>query len=355
MTIQLSNAADPLPGTRLLDMQSPLDEVMVDGIDRFALRAITEAGQARSKLWNRDYTNHAAYEHSVAANRDRLRVTLGVVDQRVAATGLELLATATRDEVAGRSPLFVARAVRWPVLDGVTAEGLLLDPIHPPVARVVALPDADWSPEQFSGLSEGLAPAQQLARRLVENGCQVLVPMVVNREQTFSGHSDVRFTNQPHREFIYRQAFEMGRHIIGYEVQKVLAGVDEFIRLNEQTQNELPIGVAGIGEGGLLAQYSSAVDTRISATWVGGYFGPRDHLWEEPIYRNVWALLREFGDSDLASLIAPRGLIIEAGRAPEVSGPPNPLAGRGGGAAPGRIVSPAAADVQVEVNLARSH
>ncbi|MFM8219411.1 MAG: hypothetical protein ACKOJF_10880, partial [Planctomycetaceae bacterium] len=221
--------------------------------------------------------------------------------------------------------------------------------------RVVALPDADWSPEQFSGLSEGLAPAQQLARRLVENGCQVLVPMVVNREQTFSGHSDVRFTNQPHREFIYRQAFEMGRHIIGYEVQKVLAGVDEFIRLNEQTRNELPIGVAGIGEGGLLAQYSSAVDTRISATWVGGYFGPRDHLWEEPIYRNVWALLREFGDSDLASLIAPRGLIIEAGRAPEVSGPPNPLAGRGGGAAPGRIVSPAAADVQVEVNLARSH
>ncbi|MFM8218307.1 MAG: hypothetical protein ACKOJF_05230, partial [Planctomycetaceae bacterium] len=127
MTIQLSNAADPLPGTRLLDMQSPLDEVMVDGIDRFALRAITEAGQARSKLWNRDYTNHAAYEHSVAANRDRLRVILGVVDQRVAATGLELLATATRDEVAGRSPLFVARAVRWPVLEGVTAEGLLLD------------------------------------------------------------------------------------------------------------------------------------------------------------------------------------------------------------------------------------
>ena len=30
------------------------------------------------------------------------------------------------------------------------------------------------------------------------------------------------------REILYRSAFEMGRHIIGYEVQKVLAGVDWF-------------------------------------------------------------------------------------------------------------------------------
>ena len=35
-------------------------------------------------------------------------------------------------------------------------------------------------------------------------------------------------TDQPHREWIYRQAYQMGRHIIGYEVQKVLAAVDWF-------------------------------------------------------------------------------------------------------------------------------
>ena len=33
-------------------------------------------------------------------------------------------------------------------------------------------------------------------------------------------------TNVPHREWIYRQSFELGRHIIGYEVQKVLQLVD---------------------------------------------------------------------------------------------------------------------------------
>ena len=37
-------------------------------------------------------------------------------------------------------------------------------------------------------------------------------------------------TNMPHREWLYRQAYEMGRHLIGYEIQKVLALVDWFKR-----------------------------------------------------------------------------------------------------------------------------
>ena len=50
--------------------------------------------------------------------------------------------------------------------------------------------------------------------------------MLISRRTELSGHPGVRLTKQPHREFIYRPAFEMGRHIIGYEVQKVLAAVD---------------------------------------------------------------------------------------------------------------------------------
>ena len=41
-----------------------------------------------------------------------------------------------------------------------------------------------------------------------------------------SGNPAIRMTNHPHREFVYRGAFEMGRHVIGYEVQKILAAVD---------------------------------------------------------------------------------------------------------------------------------
>ena len=48
----------------------------------------------------------------------------------------------------------------------------------------------------------------------------------------------------------------MGRHVIGYEVQKVQSVVDWF----QQTGGrDARIGVAGYAEGGLIASYSAAV------------------------------------------------------------------------------------------------
>jgi hypothetical protein len=44
------------------------------------------------------------------------------------------------------------------------------------------------------------------------------------------GNPRLHLTNEPHRELIYRMSYQMGRHIIGYEVQKVLAAVDWFER-----------------------------------------------------------------------------------------------------------------------------
>src|SRR5262249_56108822 len=115
---------------------------------------------------------------------------------------------------------------------------------------------------------------------------------LIDRKDTWSGQNRLkRWTNQPHREFVYRMSFQMGRHIIGYEVQKLLAMVDWFAQQQETT----PVGVFGYGEGGLLALYAAPVDTRLKATVVSGYFNVREGLADEPIYRSVWTLLREFG------------------------------------------------------------
>src|SRR5204863_3145598 len=101
----------------------------------------------------------------------------------------------------------------------------------------------------------------------------------------------------------------MGRHLIGYEVQKVLALVDWCSRA--ASSRELQVGVVGYGEGGLLALYAAAVDRRIAVTGVSGFFNSRQQSWREPIDRNVFGLLAEFGDAEIASLIAPRPLLIE--------------------------------------------
>src|SRR5438093_580108 len=94
-------------------------------------------------------------------------------------------------------------------------------------------------------------------------------------------------TNQPHREFLYRMAFPVGRTIIGYEVEKVQAAVDWFARRPGR------IEVWGYGEGGMIALYAAALDARIEVATVAGYFQPREELWSEPIYRNVWSLRNE--------------------------------------------------------------
>ncbi|MFN6108608.1 MAG: hypothetical protein ACK5EA_29655, partial [Planctomycetaceae bacterium] len=67
----------PLPGTKKLELDKPLDEVMVDGIDRFALREIAEGVAKRASYWKRNYSSPAAYEQSIAANREHLREILG--------------------------------------------------------------------------------------------------------------------------------------------------------------------------------------------------------------------------------------------------------------------------------------
>lgn len=350
-------SADPLPGTQPLTLQDPLDVAMVAGIDKFALRELSESVGRRAKLWNRDYSGILAYLKSVEPNREHLKTIIGAVDPRQPADteghGIELIASLFQTAEIAKGDTYSIYSVRWQVLDGVTAEGLLLEPKDQAIARVVAIPDADWTPEMIAGIAPGVDPASQFARRLAEQGCQVLVPTLIDRDDTFSGNPEIRMTNQAHREWIYRQAFEMGRHVIGYEVQKVLAAVDQFTAINTARKMQLRIGVVGAGEGGLVALYSAAVDRRIDAAMVSGYFQPREAVWQEPIYRNVWALLHEFGDAELASLVAPRPLIIEAAGTPEIVEPRPIKQGRSGGAAPGKITVPVLAEVKKEIDRAK--
>jgi dienelactone hydrolase len=140
-----------------------------------------------------------------------------------------------------------------------------------------------------------------------------LIPALVRRELIRTEDAQLAKSQQTWREWLYRQAFHMGRHVIGYEVQKVLAAVDGF---RARRGDAAKIGVAGYAEGGLIAFYAAAVDPRIDAALVSGYFDRRGRVWEEPIDRNVWSLLERFGDAEIASLILPRHLVVEHAAVP---------------------------------------
>jgi len=309
---------------------------MVDGIHVFADRELAASVARRRTLWPSDFSSKDAYEKSVAPHREQFARIIGAVAPRVSPVELSYVSGPDSPAKIAETDDFAVFAVRWTVFPGVDAEGLYLEPKQAAQANIVALPDCDITPEQFVGLAPGAAPISQVPRLLAKAGCRVLVPMLIDRSDTFSGNPNVRMTNLPHREWIYRQAYETGRHIIGYEVDKVRAAFDWFTRPG---QAKLPSGVVGHGEGGLVAFYAGAVDPRIDAVWVAGYFGPRERVWQEPIYRNVWSLLTEFGDAEIARLILPRALVIEPSLAPEVAGPPAPRNGRAD-AASGRLSTP---------------
>jgi dienelactone hydrolase len=374
--------AEPLPDTKPLTVEGDLAAQMVAGIDKYLMRELAAAPQRRKADWRWDYSAQTSLSVADNAYRKRLRAILGVVDERVPNVRVEYVATTDRPSMIAETSKYAVHAVRWPVLPGVDAEGLLLEPKlndkQKPAALIVAVPDADWTPEMFVGLAPGVPVEKQFPRLLAENGCRVLVPTLIDRRDTWSGNSQLgKATNQPHREFVYRMSYELGRHIIGYEVQKVLAAVDWFTREKDwwrPEQHHPTVAVAGYGEGGLLALYAKALDDRIRGALVSGYFGPREELWREPIYRNVFGLLPEFGDAELAGMFdrfalpddtrrssdrggalgGVGGVFIEYAEAPKVDGPPPQRAGRAG-AAPGRIATPDKADVQREYDQIAVH
>lgn len=344
LSCSVAVAQSPIEG-ELLTWEGDLSEKMMDGLHVFIERKIADSIKHRRQYWQRNLDSAADYTLSIEPNRQRFARMIGAVDPRVSSDHprMERFGDDASPALVAETKRYRVYQIRWPVLEGVSGEGLLLEPRRTPLAQVVAIPDAGQTPEQLVGLAPGIPIESQFARHMVNSGCRVVVPVLIDRLDEWSGSDLVAYTNQPHREWIYRQAYQMGRHVIGYEVQKVLAAVDWF-----KKQDEQKIGVAGYGEGGLIAFYAGAIDTRIDTCLASGCFDAHERIWEEPLYRNLFGYLREFGDAEVASLIAPRSLIVEHSEFPTVSGPPAVRPGRRGGAAAGKLATPPFVSMQAE-------
>jgi dienelactone hydrolase len=331
------SAQTVLAGTEPLEESGEIDVLMIQRVDQFLLNQIAAAKTHRNQYWDRESGDAAAYQRSIEPNRSRLRHRIGVRDQRVEFSAPWLLATTDTGSIVAQCEQYEIHRIAWPVVGEMRVEGLLLTPKNnPPLANVVAIPDATQTPEAISGMVSDVPATMQYARRLAENGCQVVVPVTVSRQDgpmTWNG----RPVDVSHREFLYRSSFELGRHLIGYEVQQSLACVDWF----KTAWPQVPVGIAGWGDGGMIALYASAIDPRVDSVLISGYFSPRENLWDEPIDRNVFGLLEEFGDAELASMRGGQAMVVDATTGPEAEF-------SGGAGAPARLVTPAVEQVREE-------
>jgi hypothetical protein len=250
-----------LDGTSSLELQGDIASTLVDGVDRFLIKELASSVQKRMDQWpkpNRSDANASdatLYESATKELREELRTRLGMIDARVPCNAFIVESTASTAKDAN-APVALndtckVFSVRWPVFEGVDATGLLVIPTGEVQFHAVVVPDAGQTPEQLCGHGDN---SSDIALELAAQGAVVVIPNVVQRtREARNGRS--KLTDQ---EFLYRSAFVLGRHVIGYQLAEISAALDAL----KKTYGDHPNLVAGWGEGGCLALYAAAVDTR---------------------------------------------------------------------------------------------
>ncbi len=310
-SILQADTPSALPGTQLLESATgdARSVAMVAGIDRFSMKLIKEAAKSRHANWKQSLADSAHRESFINTMREKLRTCIGLVDEIVPNPGLQRLSANPENKPLAETDDWTAWYVRWPVFDGVYGSGVLLQPKGKVRACVICLPDADEAPMAALFGAHETPQAAHHGAELASLGCQVVVPLLTDRGHAASVSEPLHLkTNATHREWIYRQAFLLGRNISGYEVASMLSLIEAMEGANIATHP--PIGMVGHGEGGWLALYTSAIADRIKSTWVSSCFTARESLWEEPLDRNAFNFVTDFGAAELGAMIHPRKLTV---------------------------------------------
>lgn len=270
------------------------------------LRAESEAYAGRQEaLWRRDYSSPEAFAASVAPNRARWLEAVGSFD--LPAGGPPAFEPFLEDEHT------VARWVTLPLAGGLQARGVLALPrkARGAVPLVIAQHGIGSSPEKVFGFDDDPGLYHAYGRRLVEEGYAVLAPMHV--------------TEAGPRARYQRMALMLGKTLWGLEIAKLQRLLDFACALPEIDGER--VAMWGISLGGAYTLFTTPLEARIKVAIPCAWFNhrirkmvvddPRHSCFlstnEEHVFIPGW--LREFTDSDLVSLVCPRPMQIQCGKA----------------------------------------
>ena len=145
---------------------------------------------------------------------------------------------------------------------------------------------------------------------LLRHNIAVAIPLLVQRVDDCPLCKQLGRAGGPkdERRILEELGFIVGRTMTGMDVQQVLA-IRDFLTSQVSLQRR-QVELLGTGEGGMTALYSAAVDPDISGVGVINYFDRRENAWEEPVDRMLYGQLNEFGDAEVAALVASRPLDV---------------------------------------------
>jgi dienelactone hydrolase len=255
-----------------------------------------------SKMWHRSYTGVAAFLRSVEPNRRRYR---------------EIFAPPAFERTGPvvRNPHASIPGTEWisiPV-GPLQAEALLAFPPNAsgPVPLVVAQHGIGSFPERVFGADDPTNLYHDYGHALVKQGFAVLAPF--------------NLASVEKRNRIERLARLAGTTLPGIELARMQILLDEV--LADKRVDAERVGMWGISLGGMATMFWMPLELRIRCGIVTAWFNHRRNKMVIPDKRYSCFLettedhaffrgwLTEFTDSDVASLICPRPLLVQTGKA----------------------------------------
>ena len=140
--------------------------------ENYFSKRIARSPAERDRVWRDvDYSSPDAFKASIKRHRDNLWRMLGVFDLR----------PAEYDRVAlERNSAQIENVTVWLQQD-FSARALVFTPAGGTVSgAVIAIPDANQTPQGFTGILEGETPARWL-QNLLQHNVAVAVPLLVQR------------------------------------------------------------------------------------------------------------------------------------------------------------------------------
>jgi predicted esterase len=280
-----------------------------DEIEKYFRAFLVDEYPARAaRAWNRSYASIAAFEKSVAPNRARYRRMLAPPD---------LKPTGPLERRA--HPLVADVRAEWLSLPlgALKAEGVLALPedAKGPVPLVIAQHGIGSNPERVFGVGDGENLYHDYGHALVRAGFAVLAPF--------------NLATIEKRNRIERLARLADTTLPGIELVRMQALLTEVLK--DKRIDSKRVGMWGISLGGMATMFWMPLEPRIHCGIVCAWFNHRRNKMvipdaryscfletrEEHAFFRGW--LTEFTDSDVASLICPRPLLVQAGKADRIA------------------------------------
>jgi len=260
------------------------------------------------RLWLRCYDSREDFEKSVEPNRNRWRKVLNPPP-------LEPNDTLVKQPYESLADL----GGEWLSLSlgPIKAEGLLVIPedAKQPVPLVIAQHGIGSTPERTFGLNDEGGAYHKYSRELVKSGFAVLAPFnlrSVEKRNRIERLARLADTTLPGIEFV--------------RIQHLLTEVLKDERIDSER-----VGMWGLSLGGLATMFWMPLEERIKVGIVAAWFNHRRNKMaipdpryscfletqEEHAFFRGW--LVEFADYDVVSLICPRPLLIQAGKADRIA------------------------------------